>query len=273
MYDIHHHLLPGLDDGPATLDAAVSQARLALADGITHVVCTPHQNSHFAFAQPLLQERLAELRHALEAAGIPLTLALGRDFHINYENLQSIANEPRRFTINGGPYLLIELPDHGLPPTLAQTWYDLHLLGLTLILTHPERNPTLQRQPSMLVDWVRSGVLLQITAASVLGEMGKPAQRMSHDLLSKHWVHFLATDAHDTERRPPRLTAAHKLVTSHYGREYADLLCLSNPRAAFDGTPLPAQPAPLGLFPSDDDQEELFELEGGRSWWQRLLGR
>ena len=112
--------------------------------------------------------------------------------------------EPARFSINGLGYLLVELPDYGLPPGLTETFYQLRLAGLTPILTHPERNPTLQRSQQRMVDWLRGGLLVQVTADSVTGHKGKQAQRMAHELLENRWVHFLATDAHNTTSRPPK---------------------------------------------------------------------
>ena len=262
MYDIHHHLLPGLDDGPPTLAEAVAQARLAEADGITHVVCTPHASSYFSFDPEIVAARIAELRAALLSAGIGLTLGSGCDFHVSFDNVQLAIDNPRRFAINGGPYLLLELPDHGLSPNLSQTWYDLQLAGLTLILTHPERNPTLQREPSRLAPWLRQGMLIQVTAASVLGQMGKPAFRMANDLLAKRWVHFIASDAHDTARRPPRMSAAHAAVSQRQGTDYADLICTKNPGAVFRGEQMPEQPEPRGLYTA---------WEPPLPWWKRLF--
>ena len=91
--------------------------------------------------------------------------------------------DPARFSINGLGYLLVEVPDYGLPPGLTETFYELQLAGLTPILTHPERNPTLQKEPERMKDWLRGGVLIQVTADSLTGHKGKQAERMALDLL------------------------------------------------------------------------------------------
>ena len=119
--------------------------------------------------------------------------------------------------------------------------------GEWLLTNWIPRNPTLQQDPTRLHDWLRGGLLLQITAGSVLGQMGRRARSMAHDLLEKRWVHFIATDAHNTTTRPPRMLAAHDGVAERYGEEYAHLLCVSNPLAAFQGRPLGPQPEPAGL--------------------------
>jgi protein-tyrosine phosphatase len=264
MLDIHHHLLFGLDDGSPNLETSIAMARIALADGITHVVCTPHANSTFAFDPAVNAQRAGTLREALAAESIPLTLGLGCDFHLSYDNIRDALANPTKYTINATTYLLVELPDYGLPPTLTDTFYQLQIAGITPILTHPERNPTLQNDTARLTDWLRNGLLVQVTAGSVLGHMGRDAEQMSHRLLADRWVHFLATDAHNTTGRPPEMRAARDLVAHRYGSSYANLLCVENPRNVFDGTPLGAQEPPRKLF---DDGEEK------KSWWQRLLRR
>ena len=262
MIDIHHHLLAGLDDGSANEANSLEMARIAVADGITHVVCTPHANHHFIYDPEIVAEKIAHLERQLAQENIPLKLGRGADFHLTYDNIQSAITDPARFSINGLGYLMVEVPDYGLPQGLTETFYQMQLVGLTPVLTHPERNPTLQEDPSRMEDWLRGGLLVQVTAGSLLGQMGRSPKRMAQDLLEKRWVHFLATDAHNTTTRPPRMRAAQDEVASRYGQEYAHLLCVSNPLAAFQGKPLPPQPEPTGLY---EDQEP-------KSWWRRLVG-
>jgi protein-tyrosine phosphatase len=260
MIDIHHHLLYGLDDGPPDLETSVAMARMAVDDGITHVVCTPHASGMFSYDPPRIAEHLAALREALAAEAVPLTLGIGCDFHLSYDNIQEALAQPAKFSINGSGYLLVELPDFGLPRTLTDTFYQMQLAGITPILTHPERNPTLQKDTARLIDWLRNGLLVQVTTSSVLGQMGKEAERMSHRLLSDRWVHFLATDAHNTTSRPPRIRDAHDLVATKYGASYAHALCLTNPLAVFLGKQFHVEEEPRGLF---DDMPEP-------NWWQRV---
>ena len=260
MVDIHHHLLFGLDDGANSIETSVEMARLAVADGITHVACTPHASAHFAYDPDVNKVKTAELRARLAAEDIPLTLGSGCDFHLYFENVKLAKEDPARFSINGLGYLLVEVPDYGLPPGLTETFYELQLAGLTPILTHPERNPTLQNDPERLKEWLRGGLLIQVTADSLTGHKGKHAQRMAHDLLEKRWVHFLATDAHNTTSRPPRMRDAHNLVANKYGASYAHALCLTNPLAVFLGKQFEIAEEPLGLY------DEVKEP----SWWQRV---
>jgi len=260
MVDIHHHLLPGLDDGSNSFDTSVAMAKLAAADGITHIVCTPHANAQYRFDPYTNAAKIAELRSRLAAQNIDITLGTGCDFHLSYENVEEAKRSPERFSINGLGYILAEPPDYGIPPALTETFYELQLAGLTPILTHPERNPTFQSEPERLRPWLRGGVLIQLTADSLTGHKGRRAERFSHELLKKRWVHFLASDAHNTTSRPPRMREAHDLVAGRYGASYAHALCVTNPLAVFLGK----------QFTVEEDPHDLFDDEKLPTVWARV---
>jgi protein-tyrosine phosphatase len=262
MIDIHHHLLWGMDDGASSLETSVAMAKMAAADGITHIVCSPHSNGQYFYDPPVIDAKIAELQGILDRDALGVKLGRGCDFHMSYENIQEAKLDPTKFSINGLGYLLVEVPDYGLPRGLTEIFYQLQLAGLTPILTHPERNPTLQSDEGRVAEWLQRGVLVQVTAGSVLGRMGKRAERMAHELLENRWVHFLATDAHNTTSRVPKMREAFELVANKYGPDYAHLLCVSNPLAVFLGKPLPPQLEPLKLY------KEFKE----KSWWRRVLG-
>lgn len=228
---------------------------MAAADGITHIVCTPHANGQYTFDPEINREKRDALQALLKSEGIPVTLGLGCDFHLSYDNIEDAKVHPAKYSIDGLGYLLVELPDYGLPRGLTEVFYELQVAGLTPILTHPERNATLQNDMARLESWLRGGLLVQVTSSSVLGRMGRTAEKMSHHLLSRRWVHFLATDAHNTSSRPPLLSEARDLVAKRYGTEYATFLCEDNPRAAYEGTQLPLQEEP---HLSDDREEKGF---------------
>src|ERR1700722_6337843 len=191
MIDIHHHLLWGMDDGAANLETSVAMARIAAAEGITHVVCSPHANGTYAYQPGLISEKMGELQRLLDREAIAVKLGRGCDFHMSYENIEEAKLDPTKFSINGLGYLLVEIPDYGISPGLTEIFYQLQLAGLTPILTHPERNPTLQSDETRVAEWLQRGVLVQVTAGSVLGRMGKRAERMAHELLENRGGRFL----------------------------------------------------------------------------------
>ena len=264
MIDIHHHLLFGTDDGSPDLATSVAMVEMAVADGITHIAATPHANHAFQYDPIRNQERLDQIREALspEVAG-RITLGLGCDFHLDWENTEDARANPRKYTINGHNYLLVELPDAGIPSRIDDVLYNMRVGGMTPVLTHPERNGTLQRSRDLLRRWLRSDILVQITAGSLTGTFGKNAKKIAWELLENRWVHFIATDAHNLDRRPPKMQDAYKLVSSRFGIETAERLFVQNPQAAFEGRPLRPQPQALGIF--DDEFAE------GTSWWSRLF--
>jgi len=226
-------------------------------------VCSPHANGQYFYDPPQVAEKIAELQVLLDSKAIAVKLGRGCDFHMSFENIQEAKVHPSKFSINGLGYLLVEVPDYGLPRGLTEIFYELQLAGLTPILTHPERNPTLQNDRSRVKEWLQRGVLIQVTAGSVIGRMGKHAEKMAHDLLANRWVHFLATDAHNTTSRIPKMREAYELVAKKYGSDYAHLLCVSNPLAVFMGKPMPPQLEPQNLYKDSTE----------KSWWQKLLNR
>jgi protein-tyrosine phosphatase len=272
VVDLHHHLLPGMDDGAPDLATSIKMARMAADDGITHVVCTPHANSRYRFDPQRIAAALTELRAAIAEAGIRLILGNGCDFHLSYDNVRDALENPHRYTVNGGEYILIELPDYALPPTLEETFYTLRLGGMTPILTHPERNPSLQQDASRLADWIRDGMLTQVTAASVTGLMGRKAQKLAERLLADRWAHFVSTDAHNVSTRPPQMQAARDHVAARFGEEYAQRLCTENPQAVFDNQRLPTQDPPQKIFEAHEE-DELADDERPRGLLRRLFQR
>jgi protein-tyrosine phosphatase len=249
MIDIHHHLLFGLDDGSPDIDTSLAMAHEAAGDGITHIVCTPHANNTYRFDPEANAERLAELQQRLDGV---IALGLGCDFHLSYDNIEDAMKRPAKYTINQKNYLLVEFADLSIPASITETFYEMGIAGIRPIITHPERNLTIQAHPERMVPWLREGCVVQITASSLTGRFGRTAQSMAFDFLDKNWVHFLATDAHNLTSRPPILSEAYKIVANKYGVETAERLCVTNPSAAFHGAEFPAQPEFLGI--SDDAQ-------------------
>jgi protein-tyrosine phosphatase len=265
MVDIHCHILPGLDDGAPSLEVSLQMAEMAVADGITHLVATPHANGEFPFMPGIIRERRDELQSRI---GDRLTLATGCDFHLSYENLRDIREHPTKYTINQKKYLLVEFADFAIPPAIEQELHQLQLAGIRPIITHPERNPLIRSQPERLLQWMRQGCFVQVTALSFLGKFGGAARQTVEMLLAHDSIHFVASDAHNTTSRPPKLREAFDRVMEIKGMEAARALFRDNPRAAFDGTPLPYVPEPPAkLNPPSHSSHDSGSRRRKRFWF------
>lgn len=239
MFEIHYHLLFGVDDGPETIEASLELAEASVDEGVTHLVCTPHANAHHTFDPEINGKKLAMLNESLSGR---ITLGMGCDFHLSSENIEDLHRNPAKYTINGKQYLLVEFPNRNISSGLDEVLRTMLAAGIVPIVTHPERNPTLRADPRRMKQWVRDGCLVQITAGSLTGRFGPDAEAMCSDLIKGNWVHFVASDAHHIERRPPCMRAAYDLLQDRFGQETADRLCLHNPKAAFLGEKLRPQP-------------------------------
>src|SRR5271154_1707321 len=249
MVDIHCHILPELDDGSESLEMSIEMGEMAIADGITHVIGTPHAHPKFPFVPELVMKRRDELQARFEGR---LTIATGCDFHLSFENLQEIRHLPSRYTLNQKNYLLVEFADYSIPPSMDQALHGLHLAGIQPIITHPERNPLIRAKPERLFRWLRQGCYAQVTGQSLLGKFGKAAQEVAEEWIGMNAVHFLASDAHNLTSRPLRLKEVFDHVAKKRGEDVAKALLVDNPLAVFEGKPLPWVPEmdeDIGLSP------------------------
>ena len=239
MIDIHSHILAEVDDGAKSWEMSVEMCRMAAADGIRQMVATPHANEHFRYDREYLTDMLRSLQRDV---GDRPRLALGCDFHLSYDNFQDLMVRPEYYTIEGRKYLLVELSDFGIPVQIDECFTNLSAHGITPVLTHPERNPILQRNPQRVLGWIELGCVVQVTASAMTGFWGERAWRTAQWLLKRNAVHVLATDAHDTKHRPPILSAARDEVAAVYGGKVAEALVEANPQAIVQGLPLPYLP-------------------------------
>lgn len=217
MYDLHCHILPGVDDGPESLEEALAMARLAVHGGTQVVVATPHgfELGKLKHKEEVLLQ-VAQLQRRLEEEEIPLRVVPGVENYLTPDLPQQLA-DGRAFTLDDTRYCLIEFPLFQRSPFTEQVLFDLQVRGLTPIIAHPERYLAFQQDQSLLERLVQRGMLAQLTAGSLLGTFGEKVRKTARALLERRLVHVIASDAHSP--RPPRtpllepgLEVASKLV-------------------------------------------------------------
>ena len=233
------------------MEESLAMLQLAVASGTTDIVATPHANSSYIFDSAERDRLLDELSRQIDGV---IKVHRACDFHLSFDNLMDALEHPSKYTVNGGRYLMVELPDMVSLTAMRTAVNRLLDARITPVITHPERNPSIQSQLKVLEDWVRDGCLFQVTAQSLTGRFGSTAQRTAETLMNSDMVHFIASDAHDCKDRPPDLSGAYKVVEHRWGAERADALFLQNPSAViwdeaiFAPMPKPVKKSPFYLF-------------------------
>jgi protein-tyrosine phosphatase len=237
MIDLHTHLLPDWDDGPADDEAAERMISVAKQDGITQAVLTPH-----VFRMTKHGDSLEDLKSRIVAfvdKAEPLELALyaGAEVHIHPDMIDHI--KKYELTINGSSFVFIEVPAEQVPAGTSDLVYAMQLEGLIPIISHPERNSVFARSPEVLYKLVRQGALVQLTAMSLTGGFGTAVQNAAETFLRNNLAHVIASDAHDSENRPPRLSAGVEAAAKVVGPARARAMVTTVPEAIIRNEPVP----------------------------------
>jgi len=238
VIDLHSHVLPGIDDGAEDLDEAIAICRAAAADGISVIAATPHVRDDYPTTPEVMEAAVRELQAAV---GDLLQVLPGGE--LDLQELDRPAEELARFGLGGSPrYLLVEMPYVGWPLGLEEELFRLRSSGITPVLAHPERNGEVQARPERLESIVASGTLVQLTAASIDGRIGRNSQNCARALLSRRLAHLVASDAHGLRVRAVGMADAARAVDD---ADLARWLTVDVPRAIIEGVEIPAYPEPL----------------------------
>ena len=236
--DIHCHLIPDIDDGSKSLAESLEMARMAVADGIRTIIATPHQLGSYANnSGDLIRQRAADLQVFLHRHDVDLQVLSGADVRIEDTMFAGLRQGTVLSLGDHRKHVLLELPHEMYLPTLPIV-ERLRQLGMRSILSHPERNEGILRQPRLVTELVQQGCLMQVTASSLLGTFGLPCQHFAEWMLSKNLVHFMATDAHGPKARRPLLQRCFERVKELSGARTTETLCCHNPHAVASGQDL-----------------------------------
>jgi protein-tyrosine phosphatase len=241
MIDVHFHCLPDVDDGPGDWEQAVALCRAAAAEGTTTLIATPHVlREPWLNDDPAVRDRLILKLNAL-LEGKPSVLA-GCEYYFSSDAVQlwERGKWGPLTGLNRTNHLLLEFPSGGIPPGTEAIFHELSLLGVTPVIAHPERDRWLAGSPSRLEELVSRGAIAQITAGSLLGDFGAAASAACEEFFRRGLVHLIASDAHSTDRRPPRLAAARSYVRRTWGKQAEADLFETNPKALLQSESLPS---------------------------------
>ncbi len=233
--DIHCHVIPQIDDGASSIDHSIKMARTALNDGTTSLIATPHQlGTNSRVTVGAIKEGVARLKKKIDAEKLGVTVVPGADVRIDPE-LPKLLKQGKVLTLaDHGKHVLLELPHDTYYP-IDQLLKSLRKQGLVGILSHPERNRGIIKNPDVMWDVVESGGLLQITAASLTGAFGSSCKEIAELAIDEGLIHFIASDAHDTKHRPFGMRDAYDTICDMAGVKLADLVCCENPARVFEG--------------------------------------
>ena len=264
MIDLHSHILPGIDDGAPTLEVSLEMARIAVADGIQVMACTPHiYPGMYMNDKTGIQAARDVLQRELDARGISLKLAIGADVHLVPGLLQGLRNRTVP-TLNGNTrYLLLEPSHHHPPPRLTELVFDIVAAGYVPVITHPERLVWIEDYYSVFKQLVQQGTWMQVTAGALTGKFGPRAKYWGERLIGEGLTHILATDAHTTGRRKPVLSEGLEVAQRLVGKQEAHQLVVGRPDAIMRNL-LPSETAPLPARGLD---------EHGSGWFKKLFRR
>lgn len=237
MIDLHTHLLPDWDDGAADLAEAERMIEVARKDGISKMVLTPHvfrMTKHDSDGRGLNGRIRAFIE---QSKSFELDFYPGAEVYVHPEMIAHIKDFD--LTINGSNYVFIEFPAQHVPSGATNLVYRMMLDGLIPIISHPERNAVFARSPEILYELISQGAIGQVTSQSLTGGFGTPVQKAAESFLRNGLVHLIASDAHNAEARPPRLSAAVEMAAKHVGTARAEAMVTTVPAAILENEQIP----------------------------------
>lgn len=231
IHDLHCHILPGLDDGPYSLEESLQMAFMAAENNTAGLVCTPHYFPVNSYSRQELFTCYRDFYAAVHDSNIPLHLALGQEIFLDHAFLRTadMLESGELLTLNRSVYPLVEV-DPQISAVFACRMLDaLIARGFKPILAHPERYAFICENPSILIHMHAEGILLQLNKDSLFGNFGVSAQQTAHFMLKNRLASFVSSDAHSPYQRNPQLLTIHEIISEQYSEEYADILFTENP--------------------------------------------
>ena len=234
MIDIHCHILPNVDDGSESLEESIEMAKIAESEGITKIVNTSHCHFDFKYKKGNeLKLELEKFNQVLKEENINIEVLLGNELYYTSDLIERF-NELDFFSMNNSKYILIEFSPINFPKNIEDVIYEIKIRGYIPIIAHAERYKQVQEDVNIVLDCIKEGALIQVNASSILGKNGEKAEDTSKKLLDNNMVHFVATDAHSSNRRRPLIKDSYNYILKNYGKEVSEKLFIENPTAVIE---------------------------------------
>lgn len=234
MIDIHCHILPNVDDGSESLEESIEMAKIAESEGITKIVNTSHCHFDFKYKKGNeLKLELEKFNQALKEENINIEVLLGNELYYTSDLIERF-NELDFFSMNNSKYILMEFSPINFPKNIEDVIYEIKIRGYIPIIAHAERYKQVQEDVNIVLDCIKEGALIQVNASSILGKNGEKVEDTSKKLLDNNMVHFVATDAHSSNRRRPLIKDSYNYILKNYGKEVSEKLFIENPTAVIE---------------------------------------
>lgn len=234
MIDIHCHILPNVDDGSESLEESIAMAKIAESEGITRIVNTSHCHFDFKYKKGNeLKLELEKFNQALKEENINIEVLLGNELYYTSDLIERF-DELDFFSMNNSKYILMEFSPINFPKNIEDVIYEIKIRGYIPIIAHAERYKQVQEDVNIVLDCIKEGALIQVNASSILGKNGENVEDTSKKLLDNNMVHFVATDAHSSNRRRPLIKDSYNYILKNYGKEVSEKLFIENPTAVIE---------------------------------------
>ncbi|MDA5387546.1 tyrosine-protein phosphatase [Loigolactobacillus backii] len=235
MIDLHCHILPGVDDGSKTMAQSLAMAQVAVENGITHILVTPHHmDSDYTNHKQKVIKHTVQFQQAIDQAKIPLKVFPGQEVHLTGDLLAALDQDDILFADTGNRYLMLEFPHQEVPAYAQRMIFDLQARNIIPVIVHPERNQGIQADPTILYDLVASGCLTQLTASSYLGVFGDEIMKFMQQIIDAGLGFVFASDAHNLKGRNFRMKRAFDKLRKENGQELVDTF-QNNAKAIING--------------------------------------
>lgn len=234
--DIHCHVIPCVDDGAKDMGTALAMMNIAKEDGIRTIAATPHYHpDKLKCSEEEVYQRFLEFKKEACKRFPEIELLYGREIYCDFDAVDALSHDDGKMTMCGGRYVLVEFP------VTVDYQYMLNLLkkvmmnGHTPVIAHIERYECLLFAMERVGELKSMNMVIQVNAMSVTGGCGRNIQKYINKLLKSGLVDVVASDAHTTQRRCPKVSDAAKYIGKKFGRKTVEQLFIHNPRLIIEG--------------------------------------